>query len=68
MARLRTLPASQFHELKASLSKAEKILPGLIFIQYIMERSGHSEMCASPNELPVGLVVEYFLDPGLAAV
>ena len=68
MARLRTLPASQFHELKASLSKGEKILPGLIFIQYIMERSGHSEMCASPNELPVGLVVEYFLDPGLAAV
>jgi exopolyphosphatase/pppGpp-phosphohydrolase len=64
MARLRTLPASQFDELKASLPKAEKILPGLIFVQYIMERSGHGEMCASPNELPVGLVVEYFLDPG----
>ncbi len=68
MARLRTLPASQFGELKASLPKAEKILPGLIFIQYIMERSGHSVMCVSPNELPVGLVVEYFLDPGLASV
>ena len=67
MTRLRTLPASQYNELKASLPKAEKILPGLIFIQYIMERSGHTEMRASPNELPVGLVVEYFLDPGLAA-
>ena len=68
MARLRTLPASQFDELKASLPKAEKILPGLIFIQYIMARSGHGEMCASANELPVGMVVEYFLDPALASV
>jgi exopolyphosphatase/pppGpp-phosphohydrolase len=68
MARLRTLSASRFDELKASLPKAEKILPGLIFIHYIMERSGHSEMLVSPNELPVGLVVEYFLDPGLASV
>lgn len=68
MTRLRTLPASQYNELKASLPKAEKILPGLIFIQYIMERSGHTELRASPNELPVGLVVEYFLGPGLAAV
>ena len=63
MNRLRTLPASQYNELKSSLPKAEKILPGLIFIQYIMERSGHTEMRASPNELPVGLVVEYFLGP-----
>ena len=63
MTRLRTLPASQYNDLKASLPKAEKILPGLIFIQYIMERSGHTEVRASPNELPVGLVVEYFLRP-----
>ena len=68
MAKLRTLPASQFNELKASLPKAEKILPGLIFIQYIMKRTGHSEMFASPNELPVGLVVEYFLAPGSASI
>ena len=68
MVRIRTLPTTQFNELKVSLPKAEKILPGLIFIQYIMKHSGHSEMCASPNELPVGLVVEYFLDPGSVSV
>ena len=63
LARLRVLPASRYNELKASLPKAEKILPGLIFIRYMMERSGHEQVIASPHELPVGLIVEYFLDP-----
>ena len=61
MARLRALSSSEYDALKSSLSKVEKILPGLIFIRYMMERSGHKQMSASPNELPVGLVVEYFL-------
>jgi exopolyphosphatase/pppGpp-phosphohydrolase len=61
MAGLRALSPSEFNALKTSLPKANKIFPGLIFIQYIMERSGHDQMVASPNELPVGLVVEYFL-------
>ena len=64
MARLRALSPSEYDGLKSSLPKAKKIFPGLIFIQYIMERSGHDQMVASPNELPVGLVVEYFLNLG----
>ena len=64
MARLRALSPSEYDGLKSSLPKAKKIFPGLIFIQYIMERSGHDQMVVSPNELPVGLVVEYFLDRG----
>ena len=66
IARLRSLSDAEYKEQKASMPKAEKILPGLIFIRYVMERSGHNEMHASPNELPVGLVVEYFLGPRLA--
>ncbi len=64
MAGLRALSPSEFNALKRSLPKANKIFPGLIFIQYIMERSGHDQMVASPNELPVGLVVEYFRNLG----
>lgn len=63
MARLRALSASGYTELKASLVKAEKVLPGLIFIDYIMARSGHEKVFVSQNELPVGLVVEYFVGP-----
>ena len=62
MTRLRGLTTSQYNDLKSSLPKAEKILPGLIFIQYIMERSGHRQVFVSQNELPVGLVIEYFLN------
>ena len=64
IAGLRALSPPEFKALKTSLPKAQKILPGLIFIQYIMERSGHDKMVASLNELPVGLVVEYFLNLG----
>ena len=63
MGRLRALPPHEYGALKSSLPKADKILPGLIFIQYVMRRTGHREVHASPNELPVGLIVEYFLNP-----
>ena len=62
LIRLRALPASGYRELKASLPKAVKILPGLIFIDWLMERTGHRQVLVSQNELPVGLIVEYFLD------
>jgi len=58
---LRMLSESQFGDLKLSLSGVEKVLPGLIFLDYLMERSGHAQALVSKNELPVGLVVEFFL-------
>ena len=61
MDRLRALPTSAYDDLKRSLPQAVKILPGLIFIDYIMERTGHRQVFVSQNELPVGLIVEYFL-------
>ena len=64
IAGLCALSPSEFKALKTSLPKANKIFPGLIFFQYIMERSGHDQMVASPNELPVGLIVEYFRNLG----
>ncbi|MBT8429242.1 MAG: hypothetical protein KJN79_04955 [Gammaproteobacteria bacterium] len=61
LSELRRLSESQYDDLKSSLTGAEKVLPGLIFLDYMMERSGHDEALVSQNELPVGLIVEYFL-------
>jgi hypothetical protein len=61
LSELRRLSESQYDDLKSSLTGAEKVLPGLIFLDYMMERSGHDEALVSENELPVGLIMEYFL-------
>ena len=61
LSELRRLSESQYDDLKSSLTGAEKVLPGLIFLDYMMERSGHDEALVRQNELPVGLIVEYFL-------
>jgi exopolyphosphatase/guanosine-5'-triphosphate,3'-diphosphate pyrophosphatase len=61
LSELRRLSESQYDDLKSSLAGVEKVLPGLIFLDYMMERSGHGEALVSENELPVGLIVEYFL-------
>ena len=61
---LRALSASQYRDLKSSLPGADKILPGVVFLDYMLERSAHEEAFISENELPVGLIVEYFLQRG----
>ncbi|RDH86645.1 MAG: hypothetical protein DIZ78_07000 [endosymbiont of Escarpia spicata] len=61
MSELQGLSPAQYDSLKASLPKAEKILPGLVFLDYLMERTGHGEVLIAEAELPVGLIVEYFL-------
>ena len=61
LSELRMYSESQYDDLKSSLPGTEKVLPGLIFLEYVMERSGHREALISENELPVGLIVEYFL-------
>jgi exopolyphosphatase/pppGpp-phosphohydrolase len=60
MSELRELSPSQYNNLKSSLPKVEKTLPGLFFLDYLMERTGHGEALIAETELPVGLIVEYF--------
>lgn len=64
ISELRALSASQYRDLKSSLPGADKILPGVVFLDYVLERSGHEEAFISENELPVGLIVEHFLQRG----
>lgn len=61
LSELRMLSESQYGDLKSSLPGIDKVLPGVIFLDYVMERSGHCEALISENELPVGLIVEFFL-------
>jgi exopolyphosphatase/pppGpp-phosphohydrolase len=64
MSELRELSPSQYNNLKSSLTRVEKTLPGLIFLDYLMERTGHGEALITESELPVGLIVEYFFKRG----
>jgi exopolyphosphatase/guanosine-5'-triphosphate,3'-diphosphate pyrophosphatase len=64
LSELRELSPTQYNNLKSSLPKAKKILPGLVFLDYLMERTGHDEAHITETELPVGLIVEYFLMRG----
>lgn len=41
-------------------SKTSKILPGLVLLDFMLERSGHDNVLIANAELPVGLIVEYF--------
>ena len=50
----------QFEALKRSNLKADKLLAGLIFLDYLLEVSGHGQALIADVELPVGLIVEYF--------
>ena len=64
MSELRELTPSQYNNLKSSLTRVEKTLPGLVFLDYLMERTGHGEALVAETELPVGLIVEYFFKRG----
>lgn len=64
MSELRELSPSQYNNLKSSLTRVEKTLPGLVFLDYLMERTGHGEALITETELPVGLIVEYFFKRG----
>ena len=64
MSELRELSPSRYNNLKSSLTRVEKTLPGLVFLDYLMERTGHGEALITESELPVGLIVEYFFRRG----
>ena len=57
---LDALTPQQFETLKRNNLKADKLLAGSIFLDYLLERSGHGEALITDVELPVGLIVEYF--------
>ena len=57
---LEALTPGQFEALKRNNLKADKLLTGLIFLDYLLERSGHEQALIADVELPVGLIVEYF--------
>jgi len=56
---LKHLKPKEFNYLKKNLEKANKILPGLTFIDYLLEYSHHDKVLIVESELPVGLMVEY---------
>ena len=51
---------ADFEHFKHHARKANKILAGLVFMDYMLEKSGHAEVFIAEAELPVGLIVEYF--------
>jgi len=57
---LKNLRPHKYRELNDQLEKANKILPGLTFIDYLLEFSHHNKVLIVESELPVGLIVEYF--------
>lgn len=58
---LRELTETEYIHLKSSLDDAEKILPGLVFLTYLMRRTNMQRALVAEAELPVGLIVEHFL-------
>lgn len=55
-----SLTGAEFQGVKSTTDRADKILSGLILIDYILERTGKGEVFIAEAELPVGLIVEYF--------
>ncbi len=62
LAELSALPLAEYQAVRASMARAEKILPGLVFVDYMMGRTGHRAVRIARAELPVGLIVEYLGD------
>ena len=60
IGRLDRLDPASWREHRDTIARAEKILPGLVVLDYLMYRSGHHEAVVVEAELPVGLIVEHF--------
>ena len=54
--------ADGFASLVEGNPKAGKILPGLVLLELILEKSGHDAVFIANAELPVGLIIEYFTE------
>jgi exopolyphosphatase/pppGpp-phosphohydrolase len=54
----------EFDALKNSSGDMAEILTGLIFLDCLLSRTGHSEVYISPVDLPAGLIYEHFAGQG----
>ena len=59
---LDALASKRFEALKRNTFKIDKLLAGLIFMEYLLEHSGHDQVEVTRVELPTGLIVEYYQD------
>lgn len=59
---IREQSAGDFESFKNGTERVRKILPGLVLLDYLMDRTGHREAFIAEVELPVGLIVEYLLE------
>ena len=57
--RLERLAPDAWRKHRDSIARAEKILPGLVFLEHMMRRSGHREAVVLKAELPAGLIVDH---------
>ena len=61
---LERLSPAAWRERRGSMTRAEKVLPGLVVLDHLMRRSGQREAVVVEAELPVGLIVEFFARTG----
>ncbi len=57
---LEALTEKRFEALKRNTFKVDKLLVGLIFMEYLLQHSEHHQAEITSVELPTGLIVEYF--------
>ena len=60
ISQVEEMNGDQFDLMKSTLKKADKILSGMIFVEYILDASSTSDVLIAEAELPVGLIVEFF--------
>jgi exopolyphosphatase/pppGpp-phosphohydrolase len=61
---LNGLGHKEYKVIQATTPKVNKILPGLVFIEYMLKLSGHDKVMIAEVELPAGLIVDYFTNGG----
>ncbi|MBF0369050.1 MAG: hypothetical protein HQL52_06300 [Magnetococcales bacterium] len=57
---LKGLGSREFKVIQENTPKVNKVLPGLVFIEYMLALSGHDKVMIAEVELPAGLIVDYF--------
>lgn len=60
LAHLRSLSPAELRQLQATDLNWQKILPGVILIDHLLEHCGQTSVLLAEVELPIGLIVEHF--------
>ncbi|MBF0194472.1 MAG: hypothetical protein HQL71_07915 [Magnetococcales bacterium] len=61
---LNGLGHKEYKVIQSTTPKINKILPGLVFIEFMLKLSGHDKVMIAEVELPSGLIVDYFANGG----